>query len=69
MSTVFSTLFGNKDLEKQQKLQREQTRVAQARQLSTLNADTARTALIRKNPRGRRLFADATPSALPSTVA
>lgn len=60
---------GNKDLEKQQALAREQQSVDQARQLQTLNAETARTAVTRRNPRGRRLFADATPSSLPTTVA
>jgi hypothetical protein len=37
--------------------------------LSATAAETARTALIRKNPRGRRLLADAGASALPTTVA
>jgi len=48
---------------------REQQSVDQARQLSALNAETQRTALSRRNPRGRRLFADASTSALPATVA
>lgn len=69
MSSMFSGLFGNKDLEKQQAIARQQQSVDQARQLQTLNAETARTAVTRRNPRGRRLFADAAASALPSTVA
>jgi hypothetical protein len=69
MTTLIGGLFGFKDAEKAQKLAREQQRVSQARQLSSLNSDTARTALIRRNPRGRRLFADASASQLPAVVA
>lgn len=69
MAQMFTGLFGNKDLEKQQQQMREQQSVDQARQLSALNAETQRTALSRRNPRGRRLFADASTSALPATVA
>lgn len=58
-----------KDAEKAQAMAREQSSVSQARQLSTMAAETARTALIRRNPRGRRLLADAGPSNLPTTVA
>lgn len=58
-----------KKAEKAQAMAREQSGVAQARQLSTMAADTARTALTRKNPRGRRLLADAGASQLPTTVA
>ncbi len=72
MSSVITSIFGGgaaKDAEKAQKLQREQQAVQQARQLSTQNSETARTALLRGQPRGRRLLADASASALPSTVA
>lgn len=70
MSTIMG-LFGgaSKDAERAQKLAREQQQVGQARQLQSLNSETSRTALIRRNPRGRRLFADASGAALPSVVA
>jgi hypothetical protein len=54
---------------KAQAQQREQMKVDQARQLQTMNEDTQRTGLVRKNPRGRRLLADASTSGLPTTVA
>lgn len=71
MTGVVDTLTGKtaKDQAKAASLQRQQNQVAQARQLSTTAAETARTALIRKNPRGRRLLADASASQLPTTVA
>lgn len=50
-------------------LARQQQGVDQARQLSSVAAETARTGLSRSNPKGRRLLADAGPAALPSTVA
>lgn len=53
---------------KQAEQQRQQEAVSQARQLSSQASETARTALVRRNPRGRRLFADSN-SSLPSTVA
>ena len=58
-----------KKAEKAAAMARQQSDVAQARQLSTLAAETARTSLRRKNPRGRRLLADAGASNLPTTVA
>ena len=50
-------------------LAREQQAVSNARQLSTAAEETARQGLVRRNPRGRRLLADAKASDLPSTVA
>ena len=71
MTGMIDNLTGKtaKRAEKAQALARQQSDVSQARQLSTMASETARTALIRRNPRGRRLLADAGASALPSTVA
>lgn len=71
MTGVVANLTGAtaKKAEKAQAMAREQSGVAQARQLSTMAAETSRTALTRKNPRGRRLLADAGASQLPTTVA
>jgi hypothetical protein len=71
MGGVIDVLTGGaaKKAEKAQKLAAQQASVAQARQLSTVAAETARTALLRKNPRGRRLLADAGASGLPTVVA
>jgi len=71
MGGVIDVLTGSaaKKAEKAQALAREQNQVSQARQLSTTAAEAARTGLIRRNPRGRRLLADASASDLPSTVA
>ena len=71
MTGIVNTLTGKtaKQAEKAQAMARQQGEVSQARQLSTMAAETSRTALIRRNPRGRRLLADAGPSQLPSTVA
>ena len=60
---------GAKKAKQAERLRREQDAVAQARQLSTLNQETARTALSRRQPRGRRLLADASSASLPSVVA
>lgn len=73
MTTMFSALFGGNDAakaaEQAQAQAAQQRSVDQARQLQTLNDSTAQTALVRRNPRGRRLFADAANASLPSTVA
>lgn len=71
MGGVIDMLTGAsaKKAEKAQALARAQQGVAQARQLGSLNAETARTSLIRRQARGRRLLADAGPSQLPATVA
>jgi hypothetical protein len=72
MTQMISGLFGGgatKTAEKAQRDAAEQRRIDQARQLNTLNTETQRTALSRRNPRGRRLSADATVSNLPQTAA
>lgn len=71
MSGTIDALTGKaaKQAAKAQKLQEAQTAVAQARQLSVEADQTAKTALSRRNPRGRRLFADAASSSLPGVVA
>lgn len=71
MSGTIDALTGKaaQQAAKAQKLQAQQTAVAQARQLSVEADQTARTGLSRRNPRGRRLFADAASSALPGVVA
>ena len=66
---MLGMLTGSSQAEKAQKLAREQEAVAQTRQLQQLNTDNARTTLVRRNPRGRRLLADAATSGLPATVA
>jgi hypothetical protein len=58
-----------KRAKKAEALQRQQQSVAEARQLSTAAAESARTGLVRKQPRGRRLLADAAASDLPAVVA
>lgn len=58
-----------KKMERQQQLAAEQQSVAQARQLSLEAQKIATDQPTRRNPRGRRLFADAGKSQLPSTVA
>ncbi len=70
MGSVVSGLFGgNKDAKREAAKQRAEQRVAQDRQLSAAAAAEAREGGTRRNPRGRRLFADASASDLPSTVA
>jgi hypothetical protein len=71
MTGVVGALTGAnaKKAEKAQALQRQQAGVANARQLSAAADETARTGLVRKNAKGRRLLADAKASDLPSTVA
>lgn len=66
---MIGLLTGNSAAEKAQKLAAEQQRVNDARQLQTLNAENQKTTLVRQNPRGRRLLADATTAALPDKVA
>jgi hypothetical protein len=58
-----------KAAETAQALSRQQQGVANARQLSTAAEETARTGLVRRNAKGRRLLADAKASDLPSVVA
>jgi hypothetical protein len=71
MTGVVGMLTGAnaKKAERAQNLSRQQQGVANARQLSASAADTARTGLVRRNAKGRRLLADAKASDLPSTVA
>jgi hypothetical protein len=71
MTGMINNLTGKtaKEAERAQALQRQQQDVANARQLSMTAAETARTGLSRRNPRGRKLLADASPSAMPTTVA
>lgn len=71
MAGVVGTLTGAnaKKQERAQALIRQQQGVANARQLSTTAEDTARTGLVRKASKGRRLLADAKASDLPSNVA
>jgi hypothetical protein len=71
MSGVVAGLTGSgaKKAERAQALSRQQQSVASARQLSTAADETARTGLVRKAAKGRRLLADAKASDLPSTVA
>ena len=73
MSGVVGAITGStksaKKAEAAQALSRQQQGVANARQLSSSAADSARTGLVRRNAKGRRLLADAKASELPSTVA
>lgn len=46
----------------------EEQNIQQTRQLQSQAADTAKTALVRRDPRGRRLLADASVAGLPETV-
>ena len=71
MSGTIDALTGKaaKKAQAAQRLQQEQARVAQARQLSVEAEQTAKTGLSRRNPRGRRLFSDAVASSLPAVVA
>ena len=55
--------------EKASELARRQQGVEQTRQLSELQGRTAEDSPTRRNPRGRRLLADAAVSDLPGTVA
>lgn len=71
MGSIIGGLMGagQSQAQKAQKLAREQQAVDQQRQLQQMNTENARTTLVRRNPRGRRLLADASTSSLPSTVA
>jgi len=71
MTSMIDGLTGKaaKKAEKAQALARQQADVANARQLSQAASETAKSGLVRRNPRGRRLLADARASDLPSTVA
>lgn len=70
MSGTIDALTGKaqKKAQAAQQLQAQQTAVSQARQLSEQASQTAKTGLSRRNPRGRRLFADAAAASLPATV-
>lgn len=70
MSGTIDALTG-KAAEKAKKaaaLAQAQTQVAQARQMAA-EAAQSKDGLTRRNPRGRRLLADATASNLPGTIA
>lgn len=67
-----SNMFGGgarKEARRQQEIAREQQQVANNRQLAELNSSSNRAVLSRRNPRGRRLFADSGNTNLPSTLA
>lgn len=66
--SFISNLFGGSARRDAQRA-REQSAVDQTRSLASVNAESSRTALIRRNPRGRKLLADQQRSALPTTVA
>lgn len=53
---------GNKEAQRQAERSRRQQQVANDRQLAELNRSESRAALTRRNPRGRRLFSDASRS-------
>lgn len=59
-------LFGGNGAAKQQQ---QAQQVANDRQLAALNSSDNQALLTRKNPRGRRLFADASKSTLPDNLA
>ncbi|MBX3580077.1 MAG: hypothetical protein KF723_22975 [Rhizobiaceae bacterium] len=69
MSSVFKSLFGQSDAVKEAQISREQTQIAQSRQLGELNRSDGATGLSRRPPRGRRLFADAGSATLKGTLA
>lgn len=54
-----ASIFGGGDAKRQAQQAREQQQVANNRQLAELNRGSERALLSRRNPRGRRLFADA----------
>jgi hypothetical protein len=60
---------GAKRARREAEIGRKQQAVEQTRQLSVLNTQAAADAPVRRNPRGRRLFADAAVADLPATVA
>lgn len=60
---------GSGEAKRQAQIQRESQQVANDRQLAQLNKADERTVLSRSRPRGRRLFADAARSDLPSNLA
>ncbi len=64
-----SLFGGNKEAKRQQEIAREQQQVANNRQLAELNRSSDRAILSRRNPRGRRLFADSGNNSLPNTLA
>lgn len=68
-----SGLFGGgrkaqQEAQRQQQIAREEQAVANNRQLAELNRSSERAVLSRRNPRGRRLFADSGDTNLPSTL-
>ena len=64
-----SFLFGGGEAKRQAQQAREQQQVANNRQLAELNRGSERALLSRRNPRGRRLFADAASNNLQKTLA
>lgn len=68
MGNLVQGLFGGSQRKEAQRAQAEQ-RVAADRQLAAQQGAEERSTFSRRNPRGRRLFADANASSLPSTVA
>lgn len=68
MGAVIGNLFGGGARKEARRAQAEQ-RVAADRQLASQQAAEGNVRLSRRNPRGRRLFADAQSNNLPSTVA
>lgn len=66
-----SGMFGGsarREARRQQQIAREEQAVANNRQLAELNRSSERAALSRRNPRGRRLFADSGNNNLPGTL-
>lgn len=60
MGQVFSGLFGNNDkAKKAAEASRKAQEIANTRQLAELNRRDQDTTVVRRNPRGRRLFSDA----------
>lgn len=68
MGKLISGLFGGAQRDAARKAQLE-NRVQSERALAAERSADSRIQLSRRNPRGRRLFADETVSNLPSTVA
>jgi hypothetical protein len=60
---------GKEEARRQAELSRQQQEVANNRQLAELNRAGERNPMVRRRPRGRRLFADAGDTALPANLA
>lgn len=69
MSSLFGGGSARREAQRQQQIAREQQQVANNRQLAELNRSSERAALSRRNPRGRRLFADSGNATLPNKLA